>query len=304
MASRRRAATLIAWACLACPPIAAADINSVMIAPNPGGNWDFVDTSDCVAPGGAVWSSIVYVNVDTGHGLAILGEVRDAGGVPLAGRQVNLYMAGYHAGENLHPTLLRRLPSGAGGQFRYQTPALKRNMYVWAELDPELRGGLSQACTPVAWPLLPGISDPIVIDVRPVVRIDRKKTTRGRSLTVTAKLDAVDPAHAGTVVLQSKARAGWRNVRTLHPTRTGAMTIKLAFSKQGTYRYRVRFTPKRASTDYVVGAERRFAVTVNFPSPKKHVTSGGGGGITYSPGPAVSLPDKRHSIPCQALLCK
>jgi hypothetical protein len=123
-------------------------------------------------------------------------------------------------------------------------------------------------------------------------------------MTVTAKLDAVDAAHAGAVVLQRKAGAGWRNVKTLHPTRTGVMRIKLAFSKQGTYRYRVRFTPKKTSTDYVVGAERRFTVTVDFPSPKKQVTSGGGGGITYRPGPAVSLPDKRHSIPCQALLCK
>ena len=86
------------------------------------------------------------------------------------------------------------------------------------------------------------------------------------------------------------------------------MKIRLSYKKEGTYKYRLLFTPKKTSTDYVVGAERRFAVTVDFPAPKKQATGGSMAvAVAASPtGPAltVSLPDKRHDIPCQALLCK
>jgi hypothetical protein len=303
MAPTRRAVVGLAAAFVACLPATsqAAGISSVLITPTPGAVWDYVDSSDCIATDGSLWSSIVYVNVDVHRSLNISGEVRNAGGNLFPNQPVTIFMAGYRPGENLHPRTLRRTLSASDGSFKLLTPPLTRNVFVWAQLDTGLQGGLTQRCTPVMWPLLPGISDPIVVDVRPVLRIGRKTTTRGKKLTVSAVLDAADPTHAGKVVLQRRVGKSWRRAQTLHPGSTGRMKIRLSFSRSGPYRFRLLFTPRKGSTDYVVGAERQFSVRVALPTPRRPKVAPA---VSYTPGPALVIPDRRHGIPCPPLLPK
>jgi hypothetical protein len=297
-AIRRFSGIVLALACLVLPCTAAAEVNSIWIAPAAGGDWDLAGSRDCVEPPNILWSTITYVTLETGHAMRIKGTVHNGSGGPAKGVVVSLWYAGFRTNEFKTPKLAGRTTSLVDGSFSVRTPVLKRNTYFYATV-PEDRWGESQGtCFANNWPLTPGWSGPLVVDVLPVVRIDRKKaTTRGKSIVIKARLDAVDPTRAGPVRLQRRVGSKWRNEKTLRPAGSrGTMSIRISPKRKGTTQYRLLFTPKKNSQDYVVGADQRFSVTFTPPAPRRQAT------VTFAPKDAVTLRDPNEGTTIQCAI--
>jgi hypothetical protein len=300
VATRRGAVAFLACAGLFLPggavaavPPGVAENNGLWIAPKPGGAWDYIDQVECTASNDShlLWSNIPYVNVDYRHGLPIVGQVRDIGGVALTGRAVHIFSSGFREGEQAR--FEHTVKSGSNGMISYKTRGLRRDTFVWAELDKSLLGTNIGTCP--HWVVTPGISDPIVVDVRPILHIGAKKTSTDlHKATVRARLEAVNPRTAGTVILQRRVRGRWTGKGKLKPDARGNIVIKLSFVREGTYSYRLRFTPRKGSKDYSTSAERRFSVNVDFPSPRH-----GTGSVNVRQGSVVTLTStKRADVPC------
>ena len=174
------AAGLLAAAALVAPTAASAGaIDSLWIAPTPGSAYEYVGALDCIGEKDALWSTIPYVNIDIKKKLSVTGQVQTIGGFPAPGHVVNVWFAGFRQGEFQHPKRLARITAGAEGFFSFKSPKMLRNGIVWTEVDAVLLGDkIGQCGNPSNWPLVPGISDPIVIDVRPTSRSTASRRPR------------------------------------------------------------------------------------------------------------------------------
>jgi hypothetical protein len=277
-ATRLLTAALVATAAAALP--ASAGANNIWTAPDPAtsAHWEKLTQIDCFAPAPTPGApdvrmmSVEIVSLQIGEQLKFTGEVHDGNGSLLPNTPVAIALGRFRAADKV--TLLKRpVQSNALGQLSFAVPKseLQRNTLIWAILPTDLAavGTCSSKDHAFSSTVFTGVGDPLMVSVRPLLRVNSKFKTKGRNLTIGARLVAADVSHAGTVQLFQRVGSKWKKVgRPARPKGSGLLSFGVRVGSHKTS-YQLVFTPRRNSPDYTASAERRFSITYQPPTPKR-----------------------------------
>jgi len=290
---------------------AVAGLNSLWVAPDPAfaSHWQQVTSIDCFGPGprgdAVRLTSVQIYNVDIGEGLRLTGQVIDTNGNPIANVPVAIGYGRFRPTDKVGIMTSPKPRSNAKGNLSFRIPAseLRRNILIWPLLvQPGATiGTCASKDKSFSMSVITGASDPMVIDVRPLLKVNRTFKTRGRKITIGGRLVADNPKAAGTVQLQQKAGSRWKRLATVRPKPTGVVSFAIQLKKKGRTSFRLVFVPRANATDYLVGAERRFSVAFTPPTPRHRAPV-----FKVTQGATIRVPEKKtvkHNLPCALLKC-
>jgi hypothetical protein len=279
---------------------AAGGVSNIWTAPDPAtaDQWEDLGRIDCFAPAPTPGvaqvrlMSVSIIGITIGQQLKFTGEVRDTNGNLLANKPVAI-LVGRFRPTDVAALMKKPLQSNSVGKLEFAIPTreLRRNTLLWPVLPGEVStlGACASKDGALKTTALNGVADPLMVSVRPLLKVDRSFTAKGKKVTVKARLVAEDVSRAGKVQLYRRAGSKWKKVgQPKSVKRNGLVTFGVSVSK-GKTSYQLVFTPRKNSPDYTATAERRFSITYNPPTPRRPK-----GGAVVSQGVVVNRPEPKR----------